>query len=141
MQQSEDVWAPQQTPGGVGVWEVSAMTWALETLLQLAVWLFPGNDLEPGGPQPAPSPVLTTGRSTGTAFRAPTAERKAAAPGCLVFPPPLIPPLHPRQLGPCTPHEGLQRACVLLTAPGLVGLQPCSALPPTAGPAPACDLG
>lgn len=42
MQQSEDVWAPQQTPGGVGVWEVSAMTWALETLLQLAVWLFPG---------------------------------------------------------------------------------------------------
>lgn len=42
MQQSEDVWAPQQTPGGVGVWEVSAMTWALETLLQLAIWLFPG---------------------------------------------------------------------------------------------------
>lgn len=77
-----------------------------------------------------PPPVLTP-CSMGTPFRAPTAEQRAAPPRAALF-----------SLHHCPPST----AELCTTPPGPSALLcpregPCSAPPPTTGPAPACDLG
>lgn len=66
-----------------------------------------------GARSPRP-PRPNHGGAHGTAFSAPQ-QAEAATPGCLVFPPPLIPPTIPTSSAPALPRE--PSACLSSSPP------------------------